>query len=574
MKLPRPNREMTPARHRLRGVAPTFLWWMMVAALVLIVLYPFLRLAITSFKTEDGFGLRNYIQILSDSGTLQSVRNTLLVVVPTTLLSTALGVFLAWVVTRTDLPGKKIWKSLLAIPYLIPPFVGAIAWTFLLGPVGVFSELLMRLTGAESPLINLYSAGGMIFVMTMYRFAVPYVVVLPAMRQISSSVEEAARVSGASTWRTLRDVTLPLLTPSIIGSMLMVFLFCLADFGVPAVLGAPNQIRLMSTQIYYLVGRTDLSNSLELAAAFSILMCLLGVAGLAVYNKVVAGNKYVVVSGKSTASGVTRLRRSKVPLLLVVILVFSVSTLSPIAATLVTSLTRVYGIPFGKGNITLNNFGRLSTIRNIRRAFGNSVFLAVTSALIITVVGLSVAYVAIRGARRRLGGVRLAQFMVTVPYSIPGVVIALGLILAFKEPICGLRLYGTITILLIAYVSRFLNLGYNNISGAISQVDPSLEEASRISGASHLTTFRRIMLPILRPSLYSSFFLVAAPTLSELSLSSLLWSAGHETIGTVVFSSQEEGKILLTASLAMVLIIIVVLVNALVRRISGDKMGV
>ena len=567
-------REMTPQRYRWRRAAPTFLWWAMVAALAVIVLYPFLMLVFTSLKTENGLGLANYIEILSDSGTLKSLVNTLLVVIPTTLLSTLIGVFLAWAVTRTDLPGRHIWKSLLAIPYLIPPFVGAIAWTFLLGPVGFFNQLWQSLTGSADALVNIYSIGGMIFVMTMYRFAVPYVVVLPAMKKINSSVEEAARVSGASPWRTLRDVTLPLLTPSIVGAMLMVFLFCLADFGVPAVLGAPNQIRLMSTQIYYLVGRTDLSNSLYLAAAYSILMCLIGVVGLIAYNKVVGNNKYVVVGGKSAAHQVTRLRGGRVPLLILVALIFGVSTLSPIAATAVTSFTKVYGLPFGGENLTLQNFGRLLSIRNIRRAFGNSAFLAAASAVIIMVVGLSVAYVAIRGARRRLSGIRLTQLMVTVPYSIPGVVIALGMILAFKQPIFGIKLYGTIWILLIAYVARFLNLGYNNISGAISQIDPSLEEASRVSGASHLTTFRRIMLPILRPSLYSSFFLVLAPTLSELSLSSLLWSAGSETIGTVVFSSQEEGKILITAALAMVLIIAVLLLNVLVRRISGDEMGV
>ena len=568
------RREMTPRRYRLRSTAPTVLWWVMVAFLVLIVLYPLAMLFYTSLKTGEGIGFSNYAAILSDPVTLRSFGNTVRVVVPVTLLSTVLGVFLAWAVTRTDLPGRRLWKSLLAVPYLIPPFVGAIAWTFLLGPVGFFNRLWMTLTGAAEPLVNIYGIGGMIFVMTMYRYAVPYVVVLPAMKKINSAVEEAARVSGANPWRTLRDITLPLLTPSIVGSMLMVFLFCLADFGVPAVLGAPDQIRLMSTQIYYLVGRTDLGNSLYLAAAYSVLMCVVGVLGLMAYNRVVGSNKYVVVSGKSALHQITRLRGARWAIFAFVLLIFAVSTLSPIAATVVIAFTRVFGLPFGSGNITLQNFARLLSIRNIRRAFGNSAFLAIASAAIIMVIGLAVAYVAIRGARRRLSGIRLTQLMATVPYSIPGVVIALGMILAFKQPILGIRLYGTIWILLIAYVARFLNLGYNNISGAISQIDPSLEEASRICGASHLTTFRRIMLPILRPSLYGSFFLVVAPTLSELSLSSLLWSAGNETIGTVVFSSQEQGKILITAALAVTLILLVVLANFLVRKISGDKMGV
>ena len=272
----------------------------------------------------------------------------------------------------------------------------------------------------------------------------------------------------------------------------------------------------------------------------------------------------------------TPLGKGKWGLFAFLLVVFSVTTLAPILATLTTSLTKTFGLPFGPENVTLRNFSRLLTIRNIRRAFGNSLFLSSASGVIVTVVALAVAYVAIRGGIRKFWGVRLMQTMVTVPYAVPGTIIALAMILAFAQPlpVTGIRLYGTIWILLVAYVARFMNLGYNNISGAITQIDGSLEEASRISGASHLKAFSTIMLPLLKPSLYGSFFLVVAPTLSEITLSSLLWSVGSETVGTVVFSTQEEGKILLTASLAVVLVTIVVVLNYLVRWFSKDDMGI
>ena len=254
----------------------------------------------------------------------------------------------------------------------------------------------------------------------------------------------------------------------------------------------------------------------------------------------------------------------------------NVTTLAPILATLTTAFTKTFGLPFGPDNLTTRNFARLLTIRNISRAFRNSLFLSAASALIVTVTALAVAYVAIRGGIRRFWGVRLMQTMVTVPYAVPGTIIALAMILAFAQPLplTGLRLYGTIWILLVAYAARFMNLGYNNISGAIAQIDSSLEEASRCAGASHLRAFSTIMLPLLKPSLYSSFFLVVAPTLSEITLSSLLWSVGNETIGTVVFSTQEEGKILLTAALAVILITVVVVINYLVRYLSRGDMGI
>lgn len=556
--------------------APTVIWLVTVVVLAFAVIYPSVVLILNSFKTPAGYGLGNYLAVFRDKSIADSVVNTVKVVVPSTLFSTALGVFLAWAVVRTDVPAKGLWRSLLAIPYLIPPFIGAISWTFLLGPVGVFNEFYQAITGAAGPLVDIYSLGGMVFVMTIYRYAVPYVVVLPAMKKVNASVEEAARVSGASPWRTLRDVTLPLLTPSILGATLLVFMFILADFGVSAVLGAPNQIRLMTTQIYAIINRPDLEGNLQLASAYSLLLAVFGLAGLALYNRVLAAQKYVVVGGKGGSVQPIHLGKGKWGLFVVLAAVFSVTTLAPILATLTTAFTKTFGLPFGPGNATLRNFTRLLSIRNISRAFRNSLFLSVTSALIVTIVALAVAYVAIRGGIRRFWGVGLMQTMVTVPYAVPGTIIALAMILAFAQPlpVTGLRLYGTIWILLVAYVARFMNLGYNNISGAITQIDGSLEEASRCAGASHLKAFSTIMLPLLRPSLYSSFFLVVAPTLSEITLSSLLWSVGNETIGTVVFSTQEEGKILLTAALAVILITVVVVINYLVRWFSKDDMGI
>lgn len=557
--------------------APTLIWIATAAVLAFAVIYPSAVLILNSFKTPEGLGLGNYLAVFRDKGIAGSVLNTVKVVLPSTLFSTVLGVFLAWAVTRTDVPGRGLWRSLLAIPYLIPPFIGAISWTFLLGPVGVFNEFWKTLAGAAEPLVDIYSLGGMVFVLSIYRYAVPYVVVLPAMKKVNASVEEAARVSGASPWRTLRDVTLPLLTPSILGATLLVFMFILADFGVSAVLGAPNQIRLMTTQIYAIINRPDLPGNLQLASAYSLLLALFGLVGLALYNRVLATQKYVVVGGKSAPVQPSHLGTAgRWGLCVFLAVVFSVTTLAPILATFTTAFTKTFGLPFGPGNATLRNFSRLLSIRNIRRAFVNSSFLSAASALIITVVALAVAYVAIRGGLRKFWGVRLMQTMVTVPYAVPGTIIALAMILAFAQPlpVTGLRLYGTIWILLVAYVARFMNLGYNNISGAIAQIDASLEEASRCAGASHLKAFSSIMLPLLKPSLYSSFFLVVAPTLSEITLSSLLWSVGNETIGTVVFSTQEEGKILITAALAVVLITVVVVINYLVRWFSGDDMGI
>jgi iron(III) transport system permease protein len=422
----------------------------------------------------------------------------------------------------------------------------------------------------EKPPVNIYSIPGMVFVMSIYRYAVPFIVVLPTMRKIPASMEEAARISSASPWKTMRDITLPLLAPSIVGAMLLLFMFVLADFGVSAALGAPNRIRLMTTQIYYLIHRPDMPNNMQIAAAYSILLSFFGLIGLWLYNRVLKTNKFSVVTGKSAAAEPVKLGTSKWILFGALVLVFLVSTCAPIIAALITSLTKVFGLPFGPGNITVKNITGLTVIPNIVRAFKNSLFLSSVSAVIIATVTLIIAYIAIRGGVRGVRGVALMQTMVTLPYALPGTIIAIAMILSFAQPlpVVGWKIYGTIWILMVSYIARFMNLGYNNISGAISQIDPSLEEAARISGASHLRAFGDVVLPLLKSSMISSFFLVVAPTLSEVTLSALLWSVRNETIGTVVFNSQEEGKILRTAALAIMLIILVIFINILIQYIS------
>ena len=464
-------------------IVPAAVWWITVVFLLFTVVYPFFTLIANSFQSGGRFSMANYTRVFSDRSIRSSMINSLKVVIPSTVLSTVLGVFAAWAVVRTNVPGRRIFRKLLSIPYFIPPFIGAIAWTFLLGPKGIFNQALMVLFRLEKPPFNIYSIGGMIFVMTFYRFAVPFIVVIPTMRKITASYEEAARISGASPLRTLRDITLPLLVPSILGAMLLVFMFILSDFGVSAVLGAPNQIRLMTTEIFYLINRPDLAGHLQIAAAYSMLLSVFALIGLVLYHRILGNNKYAVISGESAASDPTRFGKAgRWILFILLLLLFLLSTCSPIIASFVTATTKTYGVAYGPGNITLQNFTKLGAIKNISRAFRNSFVLAGISAAVITVVTLIVAYMTVRQKARGVKGIWFMQVMVTLPYSMPGTIIALGMILAFAQPlpVLGWKHYGTFSILLIAYIARFLNLGYNNITGAISQIDPSLEDLIEI----------------------------------------------------------------------------------------------
>ncbi len=566
---------MNVRKNKNAGIpVPAIVWWVTVAFLLAAVVYPMTVLIANSFRAQGTASFDNYRRLFSDPSIRQSLLNSLRVVVPSTVLSTALGVFCAWAVVRTDVPGRKLFSRILAIPYFIPPFIGAISWTFLLGPKGILNRVLMDVFRLSEAPIDIYTIGGMIFVMSVYRFAVPFIVVMPTMKRISASMEEAARISGAAPLRAMLDITLPLLLPSILGSMLLVFLFILSDFGVSAVLGAPNRIRLVTTEIFYLINRPDLPDHLQIASAYAMLLTVFALGGLYVYRRILKGSRYAVVRGESGGLAPASLPgAAKWGLFAALCLIFLVTTMAPVAAACVTALTKTWGIPFSAENATLANFTGLAAIRNISRAFRNSLLLAFLSALIITAVTLIVSYMAVRKKARGVAGVRIMEIMVTLPYALPGTIIALGMILAFARPLpyIGISIYGTFSILLIAYVARFLNLGYNNITGAISQIDTSLEEAARMAGAGEVRTFRDIVIPLLLPSLGGTMLLVIAPTISEISLSSLLWSVRNETIGTVIYSAMEEGRILREAALAVLLILLVVIVNFAAHSITERK---
>src|SRR5699024_7515743 len=279
--MPQSNIYKETSEKKFRNILnlPNLVWWVIILLLLFTVFYPSIVLVIKSFINDDKLSLVNYLHIFKNKGVIQSIINSFIVVIPATLISTILAIFVAWLVARTDLPGRRIWQTLIVIPYLIPPFVGAISWTYILGPVGFLNNWYMDLFNATDPLIDIYSLGGMVFVMSMYGFAIPFIIILPTMKKINASVEESARISGAGTFRILKDITIPVLSPAILGGMLLLFMYNMAEFGTPAVLGAPDQINLMTTEIYYTVLATDVPNHLHIAAAQSMVLVIIGSIG-------------------------------------------------------------------------------------------------------------------------------------------------------------------------------------------------------------------------------------------------------------------------------------------------------
>lgn len=537
------------------------------------VVYPSLVLVRNSFSTQQGaLTLQNYVALWRSSSLVRALGNSLTVSVLGTIGATVLGVLLAWLMARTDLPLERVWRSLLIVPYLVPPFIGAIAWVYLLGPVGYLNRAYMALTGSTEPFFVIYGQAGIVLVMIIYSYPIAYMVNLAAFERTNPALEEAARISGANLWHALKDVALPLSLPSIGGSAVLIFLSLMANFGIPAVIGFSVRYFVLTTEIYNTVLNFSQANNLQVAAAESMLLVVLAVVAMQGQRLVLRRNQYAVVSGQSVSRQVVELRGLKWPIVFLLSLLIVLSVIAPLTAILLTAVSGAPGVPLTPDNMTLQYFKQLLfDVPKVQRAMLNSLGLAAGSATLIMLLSVIIAFISVR-LRWRIA--LPMDALIALPYAVPGTAVALAMILAWSQPVMGVVLYNTIWILLLAYVTRFLTLGVRTVSAAFEQIHESLEEAARISGADAMQALKDIAIPLIRSSIFAGWFLIFVPALTELTLSVLLVSVNNETMGSVVFGLNTEGKANLTAAMALIVSGLVLILHLLARRFAGREIRV
>ncbi len=530
------------------------------------VCYPALVLAWYGFSRDALPSLANLAAVLAEPDTWRVLRNTLYVSLWTTVLAGGLGTALAVLVGRTDLPGRSAFQGILVLPYLVPPFIGAMALLYVLGPTGLVNQAWMALTGRPEPLFGIYGSGGIVLAMTLYKYPIAYLTVLAGLDRVDPAFEEAARSAGAGPWRTVRDVTLPLVAPSIAAGMTLVFLSAMAEFGTPAILGFPAKYFVLATKIYATVLDFDRPYNLHLAAALSLLLVVLAALVLALQRWWFGERGFAVATGSGRAP-VIPLGPGRRWCGVAVALFLVVTSALPLAGVLLTALTRAYGRPLGVDNLGLENFRLiLFHLPAVWRAARNSLILAASAATVCVILALAVAYLR---ERRRIRGRDALETLVTLPFAVPGTVLALAIVLAFLKPVFGLQLYNTLWIILVAYIARFLALALRPVAAALVQLHPALEEAARASGASLWRSLADVTVPLLRSGLLAAWVLAAVPALTELTLSVILWSAGNETIGVMAFNLHEEGKVLLSAALASLIVAASLLGHFVARYLGG-----
>ncbi len=535
-----------------------------VAALVILVVLPLLSLLFGSVRGEAGLNLENFAEVLTGRLYVTALKNSLMLGAWTSLFSTVIGLTLAWAVARTDVPAKPLLQLTATLSYLSPPFLTAIAFTYLFSPnAGLINVLMRDVAGLPWLTFNIFSMPGLVLVTVMHTFPFVYLLAASALQSVDASYEEAAQILGAGKLRTAFSITAPLVAPAVLSGALLGFVNAIALFGSQAIIGLPGRIVTLPTRIYALF---DYPPEYGLASALSLVFVLITIVALYLQRAFLARRSYVTLAGKGSRLALLRLGRWRFVLLGFGIVVFIVSILAPYSTLIAVSFSKSWGLDFWKG-LTLANYKFVLFDYDVtRRAILNSLLLATLAATSAVLLGAVIGWIDLR---TRIPGRRLLDYFALIPLGLPGIVVAVALIQFWLA--MPVALYGTLAILLLAYVGRYIPLGARAANAALRQLDPSLEESAQILGASWLTTMREVTLPLIRPGLFAGWLLVFVPVIQELSASILLFSSSSITLAVAIYNLYETGYIEPVAALAMVNMVIISLAIWLATWIGGSR---
>lgn len=548
----------------------TFMIGVSVAVLVFFVLVPMINLVLKSVIVDGSLNFSNYTSVYSASVNWNALLNTVKLAVLTMLLSLVITFPLAWLVGRTDLPMKKFFRTLFITTYMIPPYVGAIAWTQLLNPrVGYLNKILVSVFGLSEMPFNIYTMGGLVWVLTLFYSPFAFITISRALEKMDPTLEEAARISGASPLKTLTTVTIPLMLPSILAGGLLVFIAAGSCFGIPAIVGMPGGIDVITTRIvsYVFMGT---GKGIQQATALAVALMLIGNLVLGITGIMQNKRDYVTISGKSTHPNIVELGGLKWPIFIGTSIYGLIAVFIPLGSILVTSMIKSLSKPISLSNLSLSNWSIVITRSQFMEPIRNSFITATIAATVGTLLALMVSYLYVKTTMKFKA---VPDYLVTLGGATPSVVIALALIIGFSGQL-GLNLYSTLAILTVAYVVKYLTMGVRTISASIAQVHISLEEAALNSGANFFQAFRDIMIPLIRPSIIAGWFLIFMPSFYELTMSILLYGSRTKTIGVLLYELETYADPQSASVLAVLILSVVLVGNTIIRKISRGNVGI
>ncbi len=540
------------------------------AVAAVLILYPVFFLLQAAFDVGDpqvrpptAYGFDNFNGIFQYP---QILLNTLTVSVAATVMALVFGFVMAWILTRTNVPGRHLFEQLMAVPYYLTPLLGALAWSLLGSPESGFINQIWRALGGNGYLIDINTAYGIAWVMALFEGSVAFVMIAAVMKSMDPALEEASQIMGASRIRTMLRITLPLVVPGVLGAAIFVFAEMLGSFAAALVLGLPSRYYVITTAIYQLVQQYP--PKIQIAAAMGVSLFAVMFFMLFLYRRIVMTGSYVTITGKAFRPRVADIGPLRYVLLGVCLLYLFAAVGLPLVTLLYASLQKIAVAFPTAGNWTLENFRVAVTMNAVRSALTNSLLLGFGTATIgVVLMGLLTWLI----YRSRLPGSGLIEYIVMFPQAVPRLVFAFGLMWAWV--VFPIPIYGTLWLLLIAYLTVFLPLGVRTIAGVMLQIDKSLEECAQMCGAPWAFRVRTVTIPLLVPGLVAAWLLLFIASVRELGASILLMGPHSKVITPSIVESWFGTSSELTAAMALIQTLVVaiamIVLVAVTRRVGA-----
>ncbi len=516
------------------------------------------------------FTIQNYVKAYFDKEFYLLLLNSIYYALGVCTLTFLIGTFLAWVSERTNTPLKKLFVVMSLIPFIIPGILSTISWILLLSPkIGLINLVVKELLRLENAPFNVYSMWGMIWAESIHLYPLVFLLMSAAFRNMDTSLEEASLSAGSSTFTTFWRITLPLMRPAMFSVLLINFVRGIEAFEVPALIGVPAKISVFTTKIFLAIHQFP--SDFGLAGAYAVTLLAISTVGVLIYGKITRKEeRFATVTGKGYRPRVIDLGGWKYVTLGISFLIFFLAVILPVFVLLWSSFIPYYGVPSRElmEKMTLANFKYILNYPLALTAFKNSFYLSVGTATLVMLLTSVIAWITVK---TKLPGRVLLDTMTFIPIAMPGIVLGVSLIWVYLT--LPIPIYGTIWVLLLAYITKFMPFGMRAASASMIQINKELEEASLTAGGTWFQTFRKVLLPLLMPGFTAGWIYISIIALRELSTSILLYSYNSTVLSIMAFDLWEGGQYTYVCALG-VLMVLLLLVMAFTARKLGARIGI
>lgn len=569
------RRAVMPAVLRRISLEPRYITLGVAAvAVAYLALVPVGTMLVAAFQSNFlGTGpthwtLRNFAATFTSPDFGSLVANSFIYAGSTAIVCTVTGFALAWLVTRTNTPARGFAHAAALIPLIVPGILNTVAWALLFSPrTGPLNHLLQALS---LPVFNIYSMPGMVFIQSIHVTPIAFLMGTAAFRSMDSSLEEAAASSGARPVKVFRTITLRLVRPAIASAALLMFIQTISTFEVPQLIGVPGHRFVFVSKIYDALQAFPADYGT--VGVIGMFVLVIAAVGLAVAQRLSRRSAAHTITGKGFRPQVTDLGRWRWAGLAVVIVFFVIAVVLPLAMLLWSSLLPGYQSPSLNAlrSVTLANYGAVWTTPALLSSVKNSVITAVSAGVIVTGLSAVVAYTTIK---TRLRGRFLLDGLATVPIAVPSIIMGVGILYWYLIAPLPFHLYGTLAILVVAFVTIGLPYGMRYLAPGMAQISQELEEAATASGAGWLQAFRRVYVPLLMPSLLAAFLYTMIVAFREISAAIFLYSSSTEVMSVKVYDLWSNGDYPVVAALGIVMVLFLTVVAGVVR-VLGGRVGI